>query len=590
MPPPIDIWNYSSRRMSKIVSYVDFIERLDNNSYKIEGYLGGRRTEVKNDNLTLTLNGEKCKITFVQRKNTHDGIEYNRPIKDGAFEATIQLADKFRHINVEFRYAGKLLKIKANRFTGLSQLAASYRVDGDIMWLSFMGRLRIARYHRLRHVAQELLIYGAILINWRLSDALVRVEFSRGIKTIIKSVGIVGEAIVTIPTALAVRTVHHLMAYKPGHRRVWIISDRPTVAGDNGEALFRYIIDNNYDTDIDCYFAISKRSSDYARLNSMGRVLDYGSMRYKMMFLRASLIISSQADIETTNPFGRQVNRYVDLFRFKFVFLQHGIIRHDLSDWLNRFNRNIDLFVTSARTEYESIIDGGYGYSPRQVVLSGLPRYDLLQNNPKNKLILAPTYRAHLLRSGTDRLGERPYDDSFKHTKYAVFYDTFMNDQRLIDCMRKHNVTGELYLHPVFKNQIRDFTPNEVFDIADFPYNYAQVFEEGNLLVSDHSSVMFDFAYLKKPVVYAHFDADEFYATHTYTKSDFFSDKEQGFGPVCTDYESLIEQTISMIEGGMRMSKEYRHRVDAFFEYNDKSNSKRVLDAIFRIETAEDTQ
>ena len=33
---------------------------------------------------------------------------------------------------------------------------------------------------------------------------------------------------------------------------------------------------------------------------------------------------------------------------FDFVFLQHGIIKDDLSKWLQKRNKKIDLFVTSA--------------------------------------------------------------------------------------------------------------------------------------------------------------------------------------------------------------------------------------------------
>ena len=36
-----------------------------------------------------------------------------------------------------------------------------------------------------------------------------------------------------------------------------------------------------------------------------------------------------------------------DLYKYKFIFLQHGIIKDDLSEWLNKFNKNLHMFVTS---------------------------------------------------------------------------------------------------------------------------------------------------------------------------------------------------------------------------------------------------
>lgn len=59
---------------------------------------------------------------------------------------------------------------------------------------------------------------------------------------------------------------------------------------------------------------------------------------------------------------------YKDLFKFNFVFLQHGITKDDISGWLNKYKKNIRLFITAAQPEYESIINGHYNYSKREVI------------------------------------------------------------------------------------------------------------------------------------------------------------------------------------------------------------------------------
>ena len=38
-----------------------------------------------------------------------------------------------------------------------------------------------------------------------------------------------------------------------------------------------------------------------------------------------------------------------DLYEFDFVFLQHGVVQDDLSGWLNKYQKNVRIFVTSAR-------------------------------------------------------------------------------------------------------------------------------------------------------------------------------------------------------------------------------------------------
>lgn len=141
---------------------------------------------------------------------------------------------------------------------------------------------------------------------------------------------------------------------------------------------------------------------------------------------------------------------------------------------------------------------------------------------------------------------------------------------------------GELYLHPTLSAQLNDFTENERFTVMDFPYDYKKAFEEGNLLVSDHSSVVFDFAYLQKPVAYAYFDVEDFFKEHTYTKSDFFDDVEDGFGEVYYDYDTLVSGVVEMIKEGCIMDDRYKTRVKDFFFRIDKNNCKRVYDTLVK--------
>ena len=135
-----------------------------------------------------------------------------------------------------------------------------------------------------------------------------------------------------------------LKAFK--RKEIWIVSDRQNVANDNGYALFKYL-NNQKIKDKNIYFAITKSSKDFNKVKSTGKVLIFNSLKYKLKFLLADKIISSQADDWTQNPFGKKHNYYHDLYKNKFIFLQHGIIKDDLSTWLNQYEKKLDIFVTS---------------------------------------------------------------------------------------------------------------------------------------------------------------------------------------------------------------------------------------------------
>ena len=85
---------------------------------------------------------------------------------------------------------------------------------------------------------------------------------------------------------------------------------------------------------------------------------------------------------------------------------------------------------------------------------------------------------------------------------------------------------------------------------------------------------------MKKPVVYYqfshnyHFDVDNAY----------FSYEKDGFGPVCRSQDELKDNIIKIIDNGIVMDDVYKRRVDEFFKYHDKDNSRRVYEEILKLD------
>ena len=164
-----------------------------------------------------------------------------------------------------------------------------------------------------------------------------------------------------------------------------------------------------------------------------------------------------------------------------------------------------------------------------------------------------------------------------------VFYDALIHDERLLAQMRKRGFRGVFYLHPVFEAQYTDFTSSELIEVGNGVADYQTVFRESDVMVTDFSSVAFDFAYLKKPVIYSQFDEDTFYENHSWGKG-YFSYRENGFGPITTTLDETVDALISCMENDCQMEQRYIDRVEAFFAYTDRNNCKRVYEAIQEIE------
>lgn len=574
---------------------IDFMRPLDKNAlrFKVEGFVSD--VIVSNDDqYVFTTAKGTYPLKWVNRVQREVSFLGDVLFDGGAFEAFIEVGDNDVVEAVLVTDATRrTLPIEMGKFSGFSKIKYSYRRHANKLLVHNRRQIKVVPFSAGRAVAFELRFWARIATNIKIG--MFREMFGKLLRRNLSQLSMKGklfqlalpfyvvfEAVVTIPYSLALRLGYWVI--KPFKRRpVWIVSDRGMAAGDNGEAFFRYVMSRD-DVSADVYFAISKHAKDYPRIAELGKVLYQGSFRFKLKFLLADKIISSHADDEITNPFFRQVDRVVDLYGFDYIFLQHGIIRHDLSGWLNRFNKNIALFVTSAQMEYDSILSCPYYYTKSNVLLSGLPRFDLLENNPREKLVIAPTYRKNEIRMRTNKYGARAYDPQFKHSEYFAFYNNLINDETLLSTLRQTNMTGEFYLHPAFAAQVPDFQSNDTVKVMEYPHNYRKAFEEGSIMVTDYSSVVFDFAYLKKPVIYAQYDHDTVFANQMYEKGDFFSDDKDGFGPVVHHYDKVIVELNKVIKNGGEMAPKYKKRVDDFYYKHDKNNSRRVYEAIIELD------
>ena len=287
-------------------------------------------------------------------------------------------------------------------------------------------------------------------------------------------------------------------------------------------------------------------------MKQYGPVIAHYSIKHLIYFLLADKIISSQANGPVDNIYGAYKLYLRDLYNFQFVFLQHGVIKDDLSLFLNRFYRNCKIFVTTAKPEYKSLLDYDYYYGPDVVKCTGLPRYDNLVDESNKLIAIMPTWRKFL--TGTINPFTKTYgvNSQFKNSEFYKFYNDLINDKRLISKMKEKGYTGVFGLHPYMISNHIFFEDNEVFKIEKGYPNYGKIFREG------------------------------FFGHHSYVEG-YYNYKTDGFGPVCDDYETTVKEIIKILDNDCKLDKTYEKRIDKFFMHNDKNNCKRVYDEIMKL-------
>lgn len=372
--------------------------------------------------------------------------------------------------------------------------------------------------------------------------------------------------------------------YKTFHKKQeWLITDRINKAGDNGEAFFRYL-ENKKPKDINYCYAISK-CKDYDDLKKeFKNVIELKTKKFYLKYLLCDKNISSQADDFITIPLGVKQWYLKDIINDKdFIFLQHGIALNDLSGWLNRYTKNITGLIASAKPEYDIFCEPQFCYKKENIWLTGLARYDRLYNNDQKIITIMPTWRKYLFNVLDNSTGIWSIYPGFTNSKYYNFYNDLINDKTLIETAKQYGYKINLMLHPIVAPYANLFKPNEYVTIADITTPYKDVFAQSSLVVTDYSSAVYDFAYLKKPVVYCQFDRKEMMENEkSYELNTKYYDKE-ALGDVCLKYEDLISTIINYIKNDCKMKDKYIKRVETFYKYTDKKNCERIFNKIINL-------
>ena len=522
--------------------YIDIIE-IKNDNLFISGFL---KSYFTSDDITIELivNQDNNKQTFscslfnyYNRKESNIyksaiNFDFEVPLDiNNAYEFFIGVRIKDDDSSVE-------VPIKFLNYARLSEVS-SYSVWGDYFIRFNKNKFYINKYSYSQMIKHELRILAVIFKNmppyWT--------------------------------SALFFRFLYLCLFPIYKRKRIWMFMDRIDKAGDNAEYLYEYCM--GMDDGINKYFTLSKDSSDFSRLNYLKNILAFYSIKRRFLYLFAEKIISSHPDEFILNPFwGKNVQLYSGLINSEKIFLQHGITKDNISLWLRKYDKNLSLLVTVSDFEAESFLKYEYNYSKDVIQVLGFPRFDNLNKSiDKKQILISPTWRRYV-----DNLE----DSQIVHTLYYEKINSLFNNEQLIEMAKNLGYKIIIKPHPKLYDILDLFDDNDYVEI-DLDSDYQDLFNSSSILITDYSSVAFDFAYIKKPVIYYQ------YANDYHFNETFFDYEEMGFGKVISDEEQLINCISEYLNNDCVMEDKYVERVDKFFKFKDKNNCKRVYDALLKL-------
>ena len=289
-------------------------------------------------------------------------------------------------------------------------------------------------------------------------------------------------------------------------KHLWIVGERCNTAQDNGYWLYKYIQENKLVKN--CYYPIDKKSPERQAVAKLGRVIDHGSIRHILYLLCCEKNINTHITKKSMLPleFKRVLKYHPEWEHGHRIFLQHGVASFGWwgASMVKNHTRLAMMSVSSKREQDYLSLE--LAYDRNELPIVGLTRWDQLIDCGTGKtILLMPTWR-RWIGSSTELL-----ESEYYHQLISL-----LSNAELHSILEKYDL--RLLFHPHFEIQQYWSSFPEIHPSIQFIRQGEQtvhwLLQSSDLLITDYSSVSFDFLYMHKPVVFYQFDSDMFYSEH----------------------------------------------------------------------------
>lgn len=239
---------------------------------------------------------------------------------------------------------------------------------------------------------------------------------------------------------------------------------------------------------------------------------------------------------------------------------------------LDRFQRVYDRFdyVTVGSEKMKEIFKSSFGLPEERFIRSGVPRTDFFFDEAKQK------------RATKQLVLDFPILQQKKMILYAPTYrdGAFSQDQFQLDIAQMHEHLADEYvlflrLHPAVTGQFENPFPNFAYDVSAHP-NINHLLVGTAILITDYSSIPFEFALLNRPMIFYAYDYDA-YAS----KRGVWNNYVARVPGRVTDSTTGIIETIKQADFALEKVKPF---ADEWNLYSKGTSSKSVVQTLYHDE------
>lgn len=298
-------------------------------------------------------------------------------------------------------------------------------------------------------------------------------------------------------------------------------------------------------------------------------------------------LFESQMVVRTHDSYYMEEQINIQLFH-GFVF--KGISNMSKYSMLNKkYNQEawnkLDM-ITSYSQTYSTLLNACYGVDGNKYVVTGMPRNDLLlksggkENLSKifnvdfeNKKVAfyMPTFRETLY--GEVNGNEGNYDIFSMEDFNVKEFDDFLEELNMLLIVKLHPSNIKQASNYIEFSNLKNVYSLEDKNLLDAELDSYEIISAVDLLITDYSSIYFDYLLLNRPMIFTPLDLEE------YEKNRGFLVEPYDFwapGPKCYTMRELKEEIQKCLSDSNYYEKEREIVCNIVHHYKDDNSSERV--------------
>ncbi len=358
------------------------------------------------------------------------------------------------------------------------------------------------------------------------------------------------------------------------NKPIWFIGENlAEVAQDNGIAFFKYCFNNHKDHRY-YYISVKDNKNNEVLEPYKNNVILYDSFKHYLYYhLSENLIVShGLRDVIPT-----YLHNKMGVNKKPVIYLQHGIVAMKKLKFNRRsYNGMIKKFVVSSEFEKKIFVEQ-MNFLPDQICVTGLSRFDTLEDKSartkKKEIVIMPTWREWIK------------EEEFETSLFYKNYVELLKSEKLNKLLKDYNVKLKFFMHIELQRKYSQYFQGfksdiEIINVGEQTVN--EILSESSLLITDYSSVVFDFHYMNKPILFYQFDIEDYLNF----RGSYINMKTELFGPIASTSEELISLIKVNLERNFKAEDRYKIKSRKYYKYFDRNNSKRIYKEILSIKNS----